>query len=455
MQKHPGKDLQGDIIAGIFKAYDIRGLANKELDEGIAYLIGRAFIQYTKTKKVLVGHDMRTSSPKLTDALIKGITDQGATVINIGLCSTPMFYYATKKYPAGIMVTASHNPKKYNGFKLCREKAIPIGQGSGMEEIEQLVINQKFDTPKKLGKIKQKNYLNKFTKFSSKFLKTKKPFKIIVDTGNGMGGLTYGNLISKFRNVEIIPMYFELDGNFPNHIANPIKEDTLKAIKKRVIKEKADLGIAIDGDGDRCIFIDEKGNSIPPCLTGALISEEILKKRKGNIIYTVINNKIFIETINNNGGKAIESPVGHAYVKKIMRANKGLFAVEVSGHTYFKEMEYCENTIIALCKILNLIAKKEKKLSELIKPLYKYSSIPETNFKITNRKKGLKIIEKVKKKYSKGKINELDGLKVVYDDWWFSIRLSNTEPLLRLNMEANTKQKIDAELKKIKNLIMA
>jgi phosphomannomutase len=249
----------------IFKAYDIRGVYGEELDEGMAYLVGRSvatqlILQKNSTgriKKVLVGHDMRASSGPLRDALVKGIRDQGVDVVHIGLCSTPMFYWATQKYEAGVMVTASHNPAKYNGFKMCKDGAFPVGEISGMKDIEQLVLTQNFPDSTHEGKYEEQHVLDAFLNFNLSFLKTDKPFKVVIDAGNGMGGYVYGELLKKLpTNIHIIPMFFEPDGTFPNHEANPLNPATMEQLKERVVLENADLGLAIDGDEDRCVFVD-------------------------------------------------------------------------------------------------------------------------------------------------------------------------------------------------------
>jgi len=437
----------------VFKAYDIRGLFPEEIDQGLAYLIGRAFATHTGAKNILVGSDMRNSSEPLKEALVQGLTDQGAKVTDTDLCSTPMFYFSTQKFEAGVMVTASHNPKQYNGFKLCRENATPIGQGSGMEEIKELVLSQKFPNANKKGKVRTKNYLQEYIKFCLKFLTTKKPFRVVVDTANGMGGHTYAELVRQApKNIELIPLYWELDGTFPNHEANPLNYETLATLQEKVREEKADFGIAIDGDADRILFVDNEGDIVPSALSATLIAQELIKERKKRFLYDLRASKIFKERVQELGAEAIESRVGHAFIKNTMREQKISFGAEVSGHMYHEEMEYCESEIIPLLRMMNLLG--DESLSEKVAPLKKYVSIPETNYTV---KDADTIMKKVREKFAeqKPKITTIDGLKMEFDTWWFSLRSSNTEPLLRLNLEANNQKILKEKKRELENIIKA
>jgi len=440
-------------IAGIFKAYDIRGIFPDQLNEDIAYNIGRAFVVFLKTKEVLIGRDGRLSSPQLFEALAKGVTDQGANVIDIGLCSTPMFYFAAAKAKSSIMVTASHNPKEYNGFKFCRENAFPISYDTGIKDIEELVMKNKFEEPKQKGKITEKNVMKDFIKHNISFVKTDKKFKIVVDAGNGMGSFTFPKIFKKLP-FEFISMYCKMDFNFPNHEANPLKFETLKDLQKKVVEEKADLGLALDGDGDRCLLIDEKGNIIPCDLTTALIGKQLLKTSPGaRILYDLRSSKIVPEFIEANGGKATMCRVGHSFIKKQMRDEDALFAGELSGHFYYKDSFFTESSFATLAIALNMLAEEDKPLSQLVGPLKKYFQSGEINSEVENKESKMKELEE---KYSNAeKILHLDGVSVYYKDWWFNVRPSNTESLLRLNLEANTKelmeQKRDEVLKLIRN----
>lgn len=440
-------------MAEIFKAYDIRGVYPKELNEDTAYKIGRAFVDFFCVKSAVIGRDGRSSSPKIFEALAKGITEQGADVIDIGLCSTPMFYFGSRDAEASIMVTASHNPKEYNGFKLCGEKAFPISEENGIKDVKRIVESNKFKKAERKGKIIKKDIMADYVKHNLRFLKTKNKFKIVLDAGNGMCGYTFPKILENVKNIELVKLYCNIDFSFPNHEPNPLKFETLHDIQKRVVKEKADLGIATDGDGDRCVFIDEKGEIISSDLATALIAEEMLKDHHGaTILYDLRSSKIVKEVIEKNGGKAVMCRVGHSFIKKQMREEKSLFAGELSGHMYYRDNNYTESTFISLAEILNLISEKNKPLSELVKPLKKYSASGEINSEVKDKDAKLLEIEKMYKDKAI-EILHLDGLSMYFKGWWFNLRKSNTEPLLRLNLEADTRKMMEEERDEVLRLI--
>ncbi len=439
-------------IAEIFKAYDVRGIYPSELNEEIAYKIGRAFVTFLKTKEVVVGRDGRLSSPKLFEALAKGINDQGANVINIGLASTPMLYFGAAKSKASIMVTASHNPKEYNGFKFCRENVIPISGDTGIQDIKQLVEKNEFEEAEK-GTITKKDIMQDYIKHNLKFVKTDKPFKIVVDSGNGMGSFTFPKIFKKLP-FTFIPLYCEMDFNFPNHEPNPLKYETLKDLQKKVVEEKADLGIALDGDGDRCGVIDEKGNIITADLITALVGKEMLKIHPGStIMYNLICSKVVPEVIEAEGGKPSICRVGHSFIKKQMRDEDAVFTGELSGHFYYKDNFFTESSFITTAKLLNLMAHENKPLSELVEPLKKYFKTEEINSDVADQEAKMKELEEHYK--DADKILHLDGVSVYYKDWWFNIRPSHTEPLLRLNLEANTKKLMEQKRDEVLKIIRA
>ena len=439
----------------IFKAYDVRGVYPNELNEEIAYKVGRAFVTFLKVNKVAVSQDMRKSSNSLKKELIKGITDQGADVIEVnGLCSTPRSYFACwfLKTPGSIMVTASHNPRKYNGFKFTREKAIPISGDTGIKDIEKLVLKNKFKEPKKKGKIIKKDITQDYKKHILNFINPKKikPLKVVIDAGNGMGGKDMELLLGKLP-LKVIKMYFKPDGNFPNHEANPLKEENLVALKKKIKEEKADFGIAPDGDADRVFFIDENAETIPADFITCLIAEKILKKNKGEkVLYDLRSSWITKETIEAFGGKPLMCRVGHAFIKEQMRKEKAIFAGELSGHFYFRDNFYTDSGVIAALKVIQIISEKGKKLSELVKPLKKYFASGEINSEVEDKEEKMKELAKI---YGDGKISYLDGIRVDYKDWWFNVRPSNTEPLLRLNLEAKTKELMETKRDEVLNII--
>ncbi len=438
----------------IFKAYDVRGVYPSELDEKLAYKIGRAFVTFLKVKKVAVSQDMRKSSKSLKKELIRGITDQGADVIEVkGLCSTPRSYFACwfLKAPSSIMVTASHNPGNYNGFKFTREKAIPISGDTGIKDIEKLVLENKFKNVKKKGNVIKKDIISDYKKHILKFIDVKrlKPLKVVIDAGNGMGGKDIELVLDKLP-LKVIKMYFKPDGNFPNHGANPLKEENLVDIKKKVKEEKADFGIAIDGDADRVFFIDENSETVPADFITCLIAEDILKKNKGRVLYDLRSSWVVKELIEKNSGKAGMSRVGHAFIKEQMRKEKAIFAGELSGHFYFKDNFYTDSAVIAALKVIQLISEKGKKLSEIVRPLKKYYASGEINSEVGDKQGKMK---ELAKKYKNGNISWLDGVRIDFKDWWFNVRPSNTEPLLRLNLEAKSKELMEEKRDEVLKII--
>ena len=433
------------VNEGIFKAYDVRGVYPSEIDEDVAYKIGRAFVAFLSCKKVVVGQDMRKSSPSLFEALTRGITDQGADVIDIGACDTPYFYFGTAKYEAGIMVTASHNPAKYNGFKFCSKNAIPISGDTGIDDIRKLVVKNSFSEQKKKGKITKKDIMQDFITHNLKFLAKipgSKKLRIVIDTGNGMGGYTFPKVFAGV-DVEVIPLFFDIDMSFPNHEANPLKMENVKDIMASVKKNKADFGVAIDGDCDRCMFIDEKGNYISADLMTALVAGELLKKKPGSaVLYDLRSSWSTKEFIEKMKGRPVMCRVGHAFIKKQMREEDAIFAGELSGHFYFKDSFFTESSIISTLLVINMLREEKKKLSELVSPLTTYFASGEINSEVKDKDAKMKELVNMFKKEAKI-ISHLDGIKLEFNDWWFNVRPSNTEPLLRLNLEAKTKDKME------------
>jgi phosphomannomutase len=441
-------------MSDIFKAYDIRGLYPEEVNEHTAYKIGKAFVRFLRCKNVAIGMDMRDSGKKLFSALAKAINEQGTDVIDIGMCTTPMFYFcvANYRYDGGIMITASHNPAKYNGFKLVRKQAVPIGLGSGMEKIKKL-SSKDLKKAKKEGSITKKDFMADYINHALKFNtmeKSKKKLKIVIDYGNGMGSLETDNVL-KGLNLKIAEMYKNPDGNFPNHEANPLKPENVKDLKKRVLKEKADLGIAFDGDCDRVGFIDEKGVYVPGDMITALIAQQLLKiYPNSGVLYDLRSSLATKEAIEKAGGRALKSRVGHAFIKKQMRKKNAVFAGELSSHFYFRDNFYTESSIGAALSILSLLSSSGKKMSELVKPLKKYFKSEEINSEVADKEEK---IRELAKRYRDAKISWLDGMTAEYKGWWFNVRPSNTEPLLRLNLEAKSKKLMESKIKEVLNII--
>jgi len=442
----------------IFKAYDIRGIYGKELNEDIAYKIGRAIVVFLNAKKIVVGNDIRESSPSLTEFLIKGITDQGCDVYYIGLCSTPIWNFSNSFLNAdgSVMVTASHNPKEYNGFKLCRENSIPLSGDTGIKDIENLVNKSIFPDSDVKGKVIEKDTKKEYEKKVLEVVlgslteqEKSKRIKAVIDCANSVG--VFEMDIIRKMNVDVIPLYDELDGNFPNHEANPLKEETLSDLKKKVVEIGADIGIAFDGDADRVGFIDEKGNMIRMDLITAFISESLLESNKGStILYDLRSSMIVPEIIRKNSGNPVMCRVGHAFIKQQMREEDALFAGELSGHYYFKDNFTTESSSMAAGMVINVMRKKGKKLSELTKGLFVYYHSGEINSEVSDKEL---ILRKLESEFSDGEISHLDGLRVSYDDWWFNVRPSNTEPVLRLNLEAKTREKMEEMKEKILSII--
>jgi len=441
----------------IFKAYDIRGIYPDEINEAVAFQIGRALAQFFRRKKIVIGRDMRLSSEPLFSSLTQGILDQGGQVIDIGLVSTDALYFASGrlKLPA-VMITASHLPRQYNGFKICRAGAEALSQTSGLKEIAKLVqenIKKSKEKREKEGKIIHQDILSEYRLHVLSFinLKVLQPLKVVVDAGNGMAGKIVP-LIFENLPFQIIPLYFKLDGSFPHHSANPLEKDNLKELQKRVLKEKADLGIAFDGDGDRVFFVDEKGEIIKSSLIIALLSQKFLEESPGEkIIYNLVCSRIVPETIKRYGGKPLIERVGHSFIKARMKKTGAVFAGEASGHYYFRKNFRADSGIIAALIVLEMLSKRRKPLSLVLEPFKKkYFAIEEVNFKVKNKNRLIKKIEAV---YRDAKISHLDGLTVSYPDWWFNLRPSNTEPVVRLNLEAVSQKKLADKFKEIKGLI--
>ncbi len=422
---------------GIFKAYDIRGKYPAELDEKLAYLVGQAAARLLNAKTLVVGRDMRLSSESMSEALVKGITDQGTDCVDVGLVSTPADYFsiAHYDYPGGVMVTASHNPPGYNGFKISREQAIPMSYETGIGQIEKLVAQAPFEKASVPGKVTTRDIQPDYTRHILRFARNVKPLKVVVDAANGMGGKMFPPILGGLG-LDATLLYFELDGSFPNHEANPLKEENLKDLKAKVLEVGADLGVALDGDADRCIFVDEKGETVPPDLVVALIARRILTAEKGaTIIYDPRCSWAVKEEIERNGGRPALCRVGHAYMKAALREEDAAFAGELSGHYYFRDNFCADSGAIAMVELLNLISAEDKPVSEIIRPLKRYYATGEINFEVEDKDAKL---EEIAEAFADGTTSRIDGITVEYQDWWFNVRKSNTEPLVRLNLEART-----------------
>lgn len=446
-----------DEFAHIFKAYDIRGLVDVEIDVDFAFATGVAFARFLQIERepgtVVIGEDMRPSSPQLADAFSDGATSQGMDVIRIGLASTDMLYFASGKLGLpGAMFTASHNPAEYNGIKLCLSNARPIGKESGLVTIEKFVREGSPIALRNVGVEKQRNMLEEYVDHLLTLVDIKKirPLKIIVDAGNGMAGHTAPAIFARL-NCEVVPMYFELDGSFPNHEANPLDESTLADLKKAMIDQKADLGLAFDGDADRCFLVDERGVAVnPSALTSLIAHRELIKHPGSSIIYNLISSRAVQEVIDENGGVGLRSRVGHSYIKKMMAESGAIFGGEHSGHFYFKEFWRADSGALAALHAIAALGESDGTMSALLAPYKRYVSSGEINSKVSDTKAATDTVEKAYS--SEGfTIDHLDGLTVNGDSWWFNLRPSNTEPLLRLNVEASTQ----AQMETVRDAVLA
>ena len=450
----------------IFKAYDIRGLYPQDLNEKNISTIIKAICQFFSEKlnktdlTIVLGRDMRLSSPLLNEAAKKTLLDLGVTVVDIGLSSTPTVYFAVHyfQYDAGIQISASHNPKDWNGIKfLYRQgnKLIKVSKNTGMEEIKNLSLKNQFSFPKKTGKLIEKNILKDEVDYAFQLVKPQiKKFKVVADPANAMGALYIGEIFKR-TGCELIKMNFNLDGTFPAHEANPIKFETLKPLREKVIFEKADFGMATDGDGDRIFFIDEKGQIVPATLISALIAREILKKSKNEkILVDIRYTRNTVKVVKDLGGTPIINVVDHALITEHLNKVDGAFSGESSGHFFFRETGGAESAVRVIYYVMDVISKYNQPLSEIIKELFSSYESSEFNFVLPEGTNSKDFLIKISQDYQDGQPNWMDGLSIDYPDWRFNIRASNTEALIRLNLEADSKELMKKKLEELKNKIL-
>lgn len=438
----------------IFKAYDIRGIYPSEMDEDTAYRIGRATVGHFSLRTVAVGRDIRESSPALFRELSRGITDAGADVIDLGLVTTPMVYFAASRLEvdAAISVTASHNPPAYNGMKIALKGAVPVGLESGLSEIRDLALRGVFGTPERPGTVTEQDIKPAYYSYFASFADMgDKRFTAVIDTANAMGILELPIYDQFAENVSVVNLYNDLTRPFACHEANPLKPETLEELRTKVTETGADIGIAYDGDADRIGFVDERGEPVPMDLATALLAEIILAKKPGaTILYDLRSSRAVREIIEEAGGRALECRVGHANIKRQMRQDGAVFAGELSGHYYFEENALAEAGTLPAILLLNLMAETGKPLSELVAKTRRYVHSGEINSEVRNKDA---VLAELRTRYADGRRHEFDGLKVEYDDWWFNVRPSNTEPLLRLNLEAETTEMMEAKKAELLGII--
>ncbi|WP_369271466.1 phosphomannomutase/phosphoglucomutase [Streptomyces sp. R11] len=431
-------------LSQLVKAYDVRGVVPDQWDESLAELFGAAFVRVTGASAIVIGHDMRPSSPGLSRAFARGAATQGVDVTEIGLCSTDQLYYASGalKLP-GAMFTASHNPAQYNGIKMCRAGAAPVGQDTGLTEIRELVEGwSESGAPEaaaQTGTITQRDTLEDYAAHLRSLvdLTSIRPLKVVVDAGNGMGGHTVPTVLGGLP-LDVVPMYFELDGTFPNHEANPLDPANIVDLQKRVREESADLGIAFDGDADRCFVVDERGAPVSPSAITALVASRELAKHggKGTVIHNLITSWSVPEVVKENGGTPVRTRVGHSFIKAEMATTGAIFGGEHSAHYYFADFWNADTGMLAALHVLAALGGQDGPLSGLVAQYDRYAGSGEINSTVADQAGRLAAIKSAYEAREGVELDELDGLTVTAADWWFNVRPSNTEPLLRLNAEA-------------------
>jgi phosphomannomutase len=443
------------VNEAIFKAYDVRGRVGTELNAGVSELIGRAFADWLPESGVVaVGRDMRPDSAELAAALINGLRLQGRDVWDIGEVTSDMIYFAVGNFnlAGGAMVTASHNPGEYNGIKLCREQARPIGIETGLAEIRDAAKADIFAPAVEQGSVAEKDVRVDWIQHALSFVSPEgwPKYRVAIDAGNGMAGAIIPAM-EQFVPLQITPMYFDLDGTFPNHIANPLVPENIRDVQAKIAEEKSDFGIAFDGDGDRAVLIDEKGESLSGTVMTAILARYFLQKHPGaTVLYNAICGRIVPETVEKNGGKSHRTKVGHSFIKAEMRERDAVFAGEHSGHYYFRDNYYADSGLIAAVVAIQALSDSGKKLSELADEFRVYPTITETNFEVADKDE---VLDRVKKEFTDGDQDDLDGLTVSYPVKWFNLRASNTEPVMRLNAEAETEEELSELVNRVKKVI--
>jgi len=438
----------------IFKSYDIRGKVPEQLNAETAYAIGRAVATYLGPKTMAVGRDVRLSSDELAERLISGLTRSGVNVIDLGLVSTDGMYFAVGKYgyDGGIMVTASHNPAAYNGFKICRADAVPLSGEQGIQQIRDIIATGDYRDSSGVGKVMPRDIADDYTAHALSFIDrdTLSPGTIVIDAGNGIGGVILPGVFARLPH-RVIPMYFEPDGRFPNHPASPIELENTEDLRKRVVAEGADFGAAFDGDADRMFLVDEKGRQLGGDVVVALVARALLEREpNATILYNAICSKMVPQTITSHGGNPVKTPVGHALIKPLMKRHNAVFGGEHSGHFYFRNNWFADSGLIALLVCLEVIGRARKPLSELVAEIDPYFRSGEINSTVHDTQA---VIKKIRMHYKDAEPDLIDGVSIDFGDWWFNARPSNTEPLLRLNVEASSPELLTEKTEEVLALI--
>lgn len=436
----------------VFKAYDIRGTYPDQLDEGLARRIGGAFVKLTGARSVAVGRDMRSMAPSVSDAFIEGVTRAGADAVRIGLASTPMTYYAIGSLgvDGGAMCTASHNPEGYIGFKFCRKGCVPVSGETGIEDMERMVAAPEPAPAPTAGTVTDKDVMDGYVEHVMQFAEGVKPMKVVVDVANAMGGYALPHLIERMG-LDCHVLFSELDGTFPNHEANPLKEDTLRWLQDAVKTQDADLGIAYDGDADRVVFVDRTGQTVRSDFITAAFAEDVLAREPGAaVVYDLRSSRATKEAIESAGGRAIRERVGHSFIKATMREKGAVLGGELSGHYYFRDNYVSDSGDIAMVSLLSILSRRGMGVRELVAPYARYSATGEVNFIVDDP--DAKMAD-LKAAFPDGVYDELDGVTIQFDEWWFNVRKSNTEPLLRLNLEAANPEMRDARSGEVREIL--
>ena len=441
----------------VFKAYDVRGIYPTEIDEEGGYGVGRAYVEQFEPRRIAVGRDMRLSAPGMARAVIEGAADGGADVLDLGMVGTEMVYFAVGELglDGGICVTASHNPKEYTGMKIVRRGALPVGGESGLLEVRDRALAG-FGERKHRGEVRDENIWPAFRDRALSFVDVSRirPLKVVIDAANGMGGAMLPPVLERLP-IEVIRCFFEPDGSFPNHEPNPLLPENREFIVRKTLEERADLGVAFDGDADRCFFVDDTGEFVPGDFVTTLLAEAVLEKEPGaKIIYDLRASWAVPETVRGLGGEPVVSRVGHAFIKHLMRKVDAAFAGEVSGHYYFRDFSQADSGVVPFLLMLELVSKKGKKLSEILAPLReRYFITGEINTRVSDV--AVKLQELKERFGADGEVSHLDGISVEAPDWHFNVRPSNTEPLLRLNLEARSEELMERKRDEVLGLIQA
>ncbi len=437
----------------IFKAYDVRGVVPDDLDADLVRRIGSAFATWSQAPRIAIGRDCRLSSPELAAALAEGITAQGANVVDLGLASTDLLYFASGSLDVpGIMLTASHNPKEYNGLKFCLAGAKPVGQDSGLGDIRALVEGAAVPPAADRGQVEAQDLLQAYTEHVLSFVDVSamRPLTVVADTANGMGGLVVPAVMARLP-VTLHHLFADLDGTFPNHPADPIDPENQRDLKAEVLRTGADVGLAFDGDADRVFLIDEAAQDVSGSILTALVAGAILDQEPGaKVVHNLICSWTVPEVIREHGGEPIRTRVGHSFIKQIMAETGAIFGGEHSGHYYFRENYRADSGLIAAVIAMGQLSASSVPLSELLAPLRRYVASGEINSRVDDQQAR---IEAIAKAMDAGRQDRLDGLTVEFDDWWCNVRASNTEPLLRLNVEARTPELLEAKTAEVLALI--